>query len=574
MKLQNLTDKLFEQRKFISVRKASFYKWVELDQLFRLIVGVFLLLLVADMFGGFQGQRPWMFGVILVYLVFNGLLSVMQNFWRALRAINDWRICVADLIFFTLFLIIGGDISHIFSLNFLFVSYCVGLKLGTRRGSALLTLNVLAFAGVKLFFELNGGSLRIGHVGYWTTFIAVAGYALARLSNSIRVEIEKSRMLRRLRGFISAEKGINVVCDFITAEVLRFFGAARASVLLFSNSGDDSLRAVHLDNNDEAVVVIDGIPRPDIEILKAVDLQRTHLYIRRNSKETVLEYWKGEWKETSPFKDFDKLRPDYPDMTVAMVPLGEGSRVFGRLFVRGAVERPLNIDDTWFLLKVVRQLGLYLETVRLSERISEEAAETERRRIALDLHDGVVQPYIGLQLGISALKQKASMPEGVASSDFERLDLLAKDGVRDLREYIRGLRDGTRGDWSLIPAIGRYISKFTEATGIEVIFEHDSFEKTAIAERLSVDIFQMICEAVSNARKHTNSTRIVIGMRRSGADILVSIEDEGETEGSTSVFVPRSITQRAALNGGTVKVVPTAAGGVRVTIEIPTHRKL
>jgi signal transduction histidine kinase len=49
------------------------------------------------------------------------------------------------------------------------------------------------------------------------------------------------------------------------------------------------------------------------------------------------------------------------------------------------------------------------------------------------------------------------------------------------------------------------------------------------------------------------------------------IEDEG---GSSDFFLPRSISQRAALNGGSVKVIPATAGGVRIKVEIPRARNL
>ena len=62
-----------------------------------------------------------------------------------------------------------------------------------------------------------------------------------------------------------------------------------------------------------------------------------------------------------------------------------------------------------------------LENIRLVDRLASEAAEYERQRIARDIHDGMIQPYIGLQLGLAAIRQKIERGNNDVGHDVREL---------------------------------------------------------------------------------------------------------------------------------------------------------
>ena len=103
--------------------------------------------------------------------------------------------------------------------------------------------------------------------------------------------------------------------------------------------------------------------------------------------------------------------------------------------------RALDISDLFFLSQVIEQANPIIENVRLVDRLASDAAEQERQRIARDIHDSVIQPYIGFQIGLSGVRRKLAAGHADVRAEIERLAEMADVGIVDLRGYVRGLKD-------------------------------------------------------------------------------------------------------------------------------------
>jgi signal transduction histidine kinase len=88
--------------------------------------------------------------------------------------------------------------------------------------------------------------------------------------------------------------------------------------------------------------------------------------------------------------------------------LRSGDRIRGRVFMGTARQARFDIEDATFLLQAMDQVLPVIENIRLVDRLASGAAEEERRRIARSVHDRVIQPYLGLQIGIKALQRELS----------------------------------------------------------------------------------------------------------------------------------------------------------------------
>lgn len=573
---RNIFQKVIENRKAFALKRASLLKYAELDQLFRAMLGLFELWMVLD-YSHNHGGRGLLIGSLSVYLGMTVAVMVLQNFWPALREFNNFGAIMTDTVFFSLFLLLGADASHVFLLNFLFVPYCIGLRIGSGPGAPYILLNLFAFVGVNLFEIYSREGLKLGYAAAWTAFVAGFGHFLAVWGNGIGREIEKQRLLRRIREFMYPGVGLHVASDYILTELREFLDVESCSALFYIDNDDQMARTVMLVDGKPFVDVAQ-VPQASLEVLRRLDDDCSFIYTRKNGKlESFLAFHHREWKEVDPPEGHEHLAEGDEDLTFLTVPLRGPREVYGRAYVRGSKRRQLTFDDMRFVWKVVEMVSIYLENLRLAEKIAEDAAEIERQRIALDIHDTVVQPYVAVQMGISSLRRKIESRVGVMVEDVNRLDSLVQLGITDLRDYVRGLKNGNgNGNGhgpkkTLFASVERYAAKFGEATGVMVVFHHDEFGPGDINGRLSADIFQMICEGVSNARKHTRSRKIIVELRKTESGIVLSVEDEGDNK---DYFLPRSISQRAGLHGGNVKVIPATAGGVRIRVEIPTVRKL
>ncbi len=87
------------------------------------------------------------------------------------------------------------------------------------------------------------------------------------------------------------------------------------------------------------------------------------------------------------------------------VPVYYRHQAVGRLYI---IDGPNRIDsaDMDFMLQLMDHVTPVMENIRLIDNLASDAAEQERQRIAHDIHDSVIQPYLGLQFGLAALDQK------------------------------------------------------------------------------------------------------------------------------------------------------------------------
>ena len=121
--------------------------------------------------------------------------------------------------------------------------------------------------------------------------------------------------------------------------------------------------------------------------------------------------------------------------------------------------------DVEFVSQIMEQVTGVLENIRLVDSLASDAAGQERRKIAQDIHDSIIQPYIGLKFGLAAVKQKLETGEDV-KANVEELLALTDGEINDLRSYVGGLRRGESPQEIFLPAVKRFASKFSEATGL------------------------------------------------------------------------------------------------------------
>jgi signal transduction histidine kinase len=245
------------------------------------------------------------------------------------------------------------------------------------------------------------------------------------------------------------------------------------------------------------------------------------------------------------------------------VPIIYRGEPIGRLYIFGCARR-FTSGDVEFLLQVIEQVLPVLDNVRLVDRLASDAAEQERQRLARDIHDSVIQPYVGLQMGLMALRKRFAHGD-VIRRELDQLYELAKHEVTQLRHYLDGLKSDESEPGVLFPSIRRFASKYSSATGIAV--ELSGAEDLKINDRLAAEAFQMIAEGLSNVRRHTGARTAKIDLGCQDGHLILKIANNN-SESEKIVFKPVTITERAQALGGTAQVY-TDAGNTTVEVRIP-----
>lgn len=255
--------------------------------------------------------------------------------------------------------------------------------------------------------------------------------------------------------------------------------------------------------------------------------------------------------------------------SLASLPLQSRNQTLGRLHVTSK-RLGYTRSDLEFLSHIAAQVGVMIENMQLVDQLTMEVANEERKRISRDLHDGTIQPYIGLKLALEALHRKV-VTDAVLVHEVDDLIKMASDGISQLRHYVGHLKaaaQGARND-SLLPAIRYQAEKFSKYYGIktDVVANGD----IAVQGPLFEEVMYLVREALSNIRRHTHARTARIEVLSDAGKLILNItNDVPEPEAaSTASFNPRSLCERAGELGGRVAVDHGRPGFTVVSIEIP-----
>ena len=251
------------------------------------------------------------------------------------------------------------------------------------------------------------------------------------------------------------------------------------------------------------------------------------------------------------------------------LPIGRGHRVLGRLYL-GSRRYRYGRSDLQFLQHMVSPAALILENIQLRDRLTSEVATQERQKISRDLHDGTIQPYIGLKLGLEALRRKVSADSSVAA-EINELSQMATNGIAELRRYVAGLRsspESALGEESLAVGVRRQAEKFSEYYGVDV--QVTAERDVPVNPHLFNEVMLIVREGLSNIRRHTPARQATIALHNLESRLILEFLNDGATSGPGAVgFFPRSIAERARDLGGCVNVEQSKTGHTTVAVEIP-----
>ena len=231
-----------------------------------------------------------------------------------------------------------------------------------------------------------------------------------------------------------------------------------------------------------------------------------------------------------------------------------------------------------FLLRVVtltgtaevRRLKVLFDVTeqRRLEKAFLEAASREQHRLGLDLHDGLGQELTGLSLWLSVLSKKVLTADVRASaSELEQLAALASDCVTSARRIAHGLSPVELAEGGLRGALDRLIRALNiTAPDVDVRLQ---IEGGALQDTHAA-VGQ---EAISNAVRHGQATRIVVRAEKADSELRVSVSDNGRgiaNDVKRDGMGMNIMRYRARALRGNVTFRKTTAGGVSMQCVIPS----
>ncbi len=251
-----------------------------------------------------------------------------------------------------------------------------------------------------------------------------------------------------------------------------------------------------------------------------------------------------------------------------------------------------NAADSEILAVASRQASAALQNVQLIHQLEEKAVESdryqreilraredERKRLARELHDEVIQALVGLRYRLANV-QTSIGPARLADDERRRMGEL-QDGIGELIQTTRELCHVLRPpalDLGLIPSIRSLTSQFEKQHNLNIDLTIVGDRQVVIHEDIAISLYRCTTEALQNAYKHAQASQIVVQLELTPDLVTLTIHDNGrgfivpERLGSlmeTNHFGLVGMRERVEFVGGLLEVNSQAGQGTWIQATIP-----
>jgi signal transduction histidine kinase/ligand-binding sensor domain-containing protein len=213
----------------------------------------------------------------------------------------------------------------------------------------------------------------------------------------------------------------------------------------------------------------------------------------------------------------------------------------------------------------VRQLTHEKERqIEFSRRLIE-SQESERKRIAAELHDGLGQNLLIIKNKLLVALQSLSKQETTTLQVEEASDVVSNT-IEEVRSISHNLRPHQLDQLGITKTIRSIARQVNESTAIEFSAEIQDIDGILSPEQ-EISLFRIVQESFNNIIKHSGATKVTVNVVRNTNAIILAIADNGKGISSSQGFGISGMQERAKMFGWELLI--TSQAGTELTVKIP-----
>jgi signal transduction histidine kinase len=512
---------------------------------------------------------------LIGYLVISLLAIPAEWIFRSRR----WHLpLTVDLLALGVFLYIS-PFSVALWFPYLFVCYASGSRWGLT--SAIPIAGVLSLAlVVRTALEGQIGWMRA--MG-WISLVVItfaAGGGMAFLGDLSRRYVAENEFLSRITGTMQVDQGLAESLRLLLDELASAFRTEEA-MLAFRDVDLERIFLWRLKGGESERLIPQALPLSRCDGFLLDDMDAT---VGWNS--LTGEGSGFGWNRTTHRKL--KTLPRLPGTTqqelklrsLMSVTFDQAGQPAGRIFLINQRDhrKPFQKADLAWLERIARHVGPALENIFLLRHLRARAIEGERSRISRDLHDGILQTLLSIEIQLDVLRRRvAASPEQSATS-LAALQQTVRNESAELRHLVTDLRPLRVQSADLVDLMRGFAERYRNESIVALDLLIDSAEIHA-PDRVCREIFQIYREALNNIKKHAKASHVVVKLSQDDSALVLVVDDNGEGFSFAGRFTgdeldrlrlgPISIKERARTVGGILTVESNPGHGARLIIEIP-----
>ena len=214
---------------------------------------------------------------------------------------------------------------------------------------------------------------------------------------------------------------------------------------------------------------------------------------------------------------------------------------------------------------------------------AEAARETERKRLAEELHDDTMASLAAMALEMGFLRRQVT---GELEEGLVRLTTRLKDTDQRLRQVVSGIFPYVLTDLGLIQAVRSYLEQLSTRPienpyPLEIELRARGFDDERLPEEVEISVYRVVQQGVTNAVQHAEAKRLLIDLSWHDAELSLSISDDGcGFDVANPKETPRSghfglvnLRDRIESLQGTFELESQVSVGTTIRARIPTQTK-
>jgi signal transduction histidine kinase len=462
---------------------------------------------------------------------------------------------------------------------YLFASYAAGSRWGLRTAMPLAATLALLIT----FVNVVERDARGFHLLTWIVIVVAmfaSGAGLAFLGDRSRRFAAQNHFLSAITATMQVEQGLAESLRLFLEELAQSFHAEQA-FLVFRDMDLERIFLWRLKSGESDRLVPDSLPlaRADGFLLDDMDAA-----LCWNSLEGAGSGFGWDRRNGRAIRNLPRLprttQSEFGVRSFMSVVFDQNDKPAGRLFlVNGKRPNgPFHKEDLAWLERVAHHVVSSLENVFLLRHLRARAIEAERSRISRDLHDGILQTLLSIEIQLDVLRRRVASSADHAESALAGLQQTVRNESAELRHFVTDLRPVRVQSADLVDLMRGFAERYRNESTLALDLLLDSAELRA-PDRVCRELFQIYREALNNIKKHAKATHVVVKLSQDDSRLLLVVDDNGEGFSFAGKFTgdeldrlrlgPISIKERTRTVNGVLTVESNPGHGARLTIEIP-----
>jgi signal transduction histidine kinase len=516
-------------------------------------------------------------GLLLGYL----LVALVGVF--AERFSPDWRVRIPLIVDFSVlaaFLYLTPSVSAFWFL-FLFTVFALATRGNTR---AMFALVGLATAGIILRVAVED-SFRLKSTWHWIAIglgTIVSGLGMGFLAARERQHLSRQQFLEKITAVLRFDRGLTESIRQALGELALAFDCEQAC-LAIRDDEVERLFVWKVRPNDREAHGPETLPLSRSEAF-LVDCMEVSMGWEQNGSRGEGFGWDrrtGQRFRRVPSLA-DAAREEFDVRSLLAVTIDADSQPAGRVLLinSNGGRRRVSEGDLRWLERIVRQVGPPLENVFLLRSLRTRAVESERSRVSRDLHDGILQTLLSLNIQLDVLRHKPPQSPERLCQELTSLQQTVREQSEELRRMVTEMRPLRVESADLKELMCGFAERFRSEHDLAVELFIDD-RNLRIPDRICREIFQIYRESLHNVKKHAHASHVVVKLSADDSKVFLIVDDNGMGFGFSGRYAseeldrlrlgPISIKERTRSVGGTLTLESNPGHGARLTIEIPVN---